>query len=235
MAMARKTRAVRKTHDSAADVTRHQVLKAAAGLFKRQGYAATTLRQIADDAGIQAGSVYYHFESKDRILTEILDLGIELVHKAVLERLNALPQDASSREKFAAAVEGHLTGLLQHGEYTSASIRVYGQLPADLRRPNQNRRRRYSALWDQLLTEAAERGEMRSGADLHMTRLIVLGAINWTVEWFDPSQGALNNIVKQMINILSDGVFKPAAPDRAEQGAGANRLRPQPRNNHRGR
>ncbi|MDT0496135.1 TetR/AcrR family transcriptional regulator [Algiphilus sp. W345] len=186
------------------------MLKAAAGLFKRQGYAATTLRQIADDAGIQAGSVYYHFESKDRILAEILDVGIDLVHMAVLERLNALPADATGRERFAAAVEGHLTGLLQHEEYTSAAIRVYGQLPAGLRRPNQNRRRKYSALWDQLLIEADERGEIRPRADLHLTRLIVLGAINWTVEWFDPDQGALSATVDQMVSILSDGVFKPA-------------------------
>lgn len=183
------------------------MLKAAASLFKRQGYAATTLRQIADDAGIQAGSVYYHFESKDRILSEILDLGIDLVHQTVVDRLAALPKDASGRQRFATALEGHLTGLLQHGEYTSASIRVYGQLPVELRRSNQARRRKYSALWDRLLAEAHARGEIRSGADLHQTRLIVLGAINWTVEWFDASRGGLDEVVQQMVCILSDGVF----------------------------
>jgi AcrR family transcriptional regulator len=208
----RKKSAAARGRDSAAELTREQVLKAAASLFKRQGYAATTLRQIADDAGIQAGSVYYHFESKDRILAEILDLGIDLVHQTVLDRLKALPEDASGRQKFAAALEGHLTGLLQHGEYTSASIRVYGQLPVELRRSNQARRRKYSALWDRLLAEARARGEIRAGADLHLTRLIVLGTINWTVEWFDASRGSLNEVVRQMVSILSDGLFEPVAP-----------------------
>jgi AcrR family transcriptional regulator len=208
----RKKSAAAQSRDSAAELTREQVLKAAASLFKRQGYAATTLRQIADAAGIQAGSVYYHFESKDRILGEILDLGIDLVHQTVLDRLAALPEDASGRQKFAAALEGHLTGLLQHGEYTSASIRVYGQLPVELRRPNQERRRKYGALWDRLLADAQARGEIRGGADLHLTRLIVLGTINWTVEWFDPGQGGLDDVVQQMVSILSDGLFEPVAP-----------------------
>lgn len=207
-----KKSAALRTHDSTAELTREQVLRAAASLFRRQGYAATTLRQIADDAGIKAGSVYYHFESKDRILAEILDLGIDLVHKTVLDRLKALPADASGRQRFAAALEGHLTGLLQHGEYTSASIRVYGQLPPELRRSNQTRRRKYSALWDRLLAEAQARGEIRTDADLHLARLIVLGAINWTVEWFDESQGTLDDVVRQMVSILSDGLFEPVAP-----------------------
>lgn len=203
----RKKSAAARSRDSAAELTREQVLKAAASLFKRQGYAATTLRQIADAAGIQAGSVYYHFESKDRILGEILDLGIDLVHQTVVDRLAALPDDASGREKFAAALEGHLTGLLQHGAYTSASIRIYGQLPVELRRPNRERRRNYSALWDRLLAEAQACGEVRGGVDLHLARLIVLGTINWTVEWFDASQGELNDVVREMVNILSDGLF----------------------------
>lgn len=207
----KKNKAARRVRDSDAELTRDQVLKAAASLFRRQGYAATTLRQIADDAGIQAGSVYYHFESKDRILAEILNLGIDLVHQTVLDRLNALPEGASGRQRFAAAVEGHLTGLLQHGEYTSASIRVYGQLPADLRRPNQARRRKYGALWDQLLAEAEAGGEIRTGVDLHLTRLMVLGMINWTLEWFDPSLGELSTVAQQMVNILSDGLFVPVA------------------------
>ena len=45
--------------------TREEILAAAARLFRQQGYATTTLRQIAEAAGIKAGSIYYHFGSKD--------------------------------------------------------------------------------------------------------------------------------------------------------------------------
>ena len=53
-------------------VSRDLILRVAAQLFRQQGYSATTLRQIADKAGMKAGSIYYHFDSKTAILDEIL-------------------------------------------------------------------------------------------------------------------------------------------------------------------
>ena len=89
----RKARPGIKGSEAPAELTRDHILKSAAKLFRDQGYVATTLRQIADAAGIQAGSVYYHFRSKDEILTEILDTGIDEVRKSVAGRLGRrLPQ-----------------------------------------------------------------------------------------------------------------------------------------------
>ena len=203
----RKAGSMRAGKEAPADLTRGYILKAAAKLFRNQGYAATTLRQIAESAGIQAGSVYYHFRSKDEILLEILDTGIDEVQKSVENQLASLPSDATSRQKIAAAIEGHLAGLILHGDFTSASIRTYGQLPANLKRSNQERRRAYSAFWDDLLTEASERGEMRPGMDRHVARLVVLGAVNWTVEWYDPRNGTVPQIAKQIATLISDGIF----------------------------
>lgn len=203
----RKSSAAKKTKEAPAELTRGFILKAAAKLFRDQGYVATTMRQIAEAAGIQAGSVYYHFRSKDEILLEILDTGIDEVQKSVADRLAALPANASPRQRIAAGIEGHLAGLLQHGDFTSASIRTYGQLPPHLKRSNQARRKSYSNFWDGLLTEAALSGELRSGVDLHIARLVVLGAVNWTVEWYDPKQGSVPKVAKQIASLISDGVF----------------------------
>jgi len=50
------------------EISRGQILDAAARMLRRQGYGNTTLRKIAEVAGIQAGSIYYHFASKDEIM-----------------------------------------------------------------------------------------------------------------------------------------------------------------------
>lgn len=198
----------RRTQDtSAAELTRGHVLKAAAKLFRDQGYVATTLRQIADAAGIQAGSIYYHFRSKDEILAQILDVGIDKVRQSVEEELSKLPPTASARQKIGAAIQGHLRGLLEHGDFTSASIRTYGQLPPELKRSNQSRRTSYSRFWDELLAEAAARGELRKGVDLHVARLVILGAVNWTVEWFDPKRGSVDAVAKEIAFLISGGAF----------------------------
>jgi len=202
-----KVGARKKAKEAPAELTRGYILKAAAKLFRDQGYVATTLRQIAEAAGIQAGSVYYHFRSKDEILLEILDTGIDEVQKSVADRLADLPKNASPRQRIGVGIEAHLVGLLQHGDFTSASIRTYGQLPPSLKRANQGRRKAYSNFWDRLLAEAAESGDLRPGIDLHIARLVVLGAVNWTVEWYDPKQGSVQKIAMQIASLISDGVF----------------------------
>ena len=63
--------------------SRDLILRSAAQLFRNQGFAATTLRQIAARAKIKAGSIYYHFSSKEEILDEVLDRGLRHVFETV--------------------------------------------------------------------------------------------------------------------------------------------------------
>ena len=59
-----------------ADVSRAQILDAAAGLFRQYGYGQVSLRVIAESAGIKSGSLHYYFASKETIVLEVLDLGL---------------------------------------------------------------------------------------------------------------------------------------------------------------
>lgn len=187
--------------------TRERILLEAARLFRHHGYAATTLREVADAAGIKAGSIYYHFESKDQILGEVLDKGILAVIDAVQQRVNSLPAKATARQRVAAAIEGHLWGLLHHGDFTSANIRVYGQIPPAAKNRHRKIRREYADYWDRLLEDALQRGELRPDTSTAIIRLFVIGALNWTVEWYNPQKGSFQDFVKQITSIVFDGTF----------------------------
>ncbi len=187
--------------------TRERILLEASRLFRHHGYAATTLREVADAAGIKAGSIYYHFESKEQILGEVLDKGILAVATAVRERVEALPKDATARKKVAAAIEGHLWGLLHHGDFTSANIRIYGQIPPAAKNRHRKVRREYADYWDALLDEAMQRGELRRDIGATIARLFVIGALNWTVEWYNPQKGSFDDFVDQITTIVFDGTF----------------------------
>lgn len=199
----------------APEPTRDQILLEAARLFRHQGYAATTLRQIADAAGIKAGSIYYHFGSKDEILGVVLDKGIEAVDVEVRRRIAALPTTATHRERVAAAVEGHLYGLLHHGDFTSANIRLYGQVPLAVKNKHRIVRRAYADYWDTLLEQAMASGELRADANLAVIRLFLIGALNWTVEWYNPQRGAFKPFVAQISAFVFDGIVSPISPDTA--------------------
>ena len=194
----------------APEATRDQILAEAARLFRLQGYAATTLRQIAEAADIKAGSIYYHFGSKDEILGVVLDAGIEAVTTAVKSRIAALPPGASYRERIGAAIEGHLYGLLHHGDFTSANIRNYGQIPLAAKNRHRLVRRGYAQYWDDLLSEAQASGALRADASLAVMRLYLIGALNWTVEWYNPQRGSFKTFAAQISTIAFDGIGAPA-------------------------
>ncbi|HCK75314.1 MAG TPA: TetR family transcriptional regulator, partial [Acidimicrobiaceae bacterium] len=83
--------------------TRTRILDAAAEVLSRKGYAAATLTEIASVAKMQAGSLYYHFDSKDAIVEEVLAVGLEHAREAIRAALNAAGDEASGRDRFTAA------------------------------------------------------------------------------------------------------------------------------------
>lgn len=188
------------------DRTREQILHAAAKLFREQGFAATTLRQIAVRAKLKAGSIYYYFSSKNEILDEVLELGIQVVFDAVRQTLDALPKNASGRERIEAAAEAHLYTLLKYSDFTSANFRIYAQVSKTARRRNRNIRRAYTGYWKALLGSVQDGGEIAADVDLTLTRLFLLGSMNGAVEWYDDKKEPISVLAQKLCATLFDGV-----------------------------
>jgi AcrR family transcriptional regulator len=186
--------------------TREQILAVAARLFSERGYANTTLRQIAQQSGIQAGSIYYHFDGKDTIAACVLDEGIAAVTDAVHRRLAALPADADMRTRLGAAVEGHLWGMLHRGEFTAAHIRIYRYVSDSARARHRSIRSAYTRLWDELLRQAVDAGLLRSDIPVPMVRQFLVGALNWPVDWYDPRRGGFEQLAAQITALVLDGL-----------------------------
>jgi AcrR family transcriptional regulator len=196
-----------RANDKNDSATRERVLLEAARLFRHHGYAATTLREIADAAGVKAGSIYYHFESKEQILGEVLDKGITVVFEAVRARIEALPKSANWRDRIAAGIEGHLWGMLHHGDFTSANMRIYGQIPISAKTRHRVVRRAYADYWDSLFESALASGELRQDTSTSMIRFFVIGALNWTAEWYNPQRGSFQDFSRQLTAIVFDGIL----------------------------
>ena len=188
------------------DRTRQLVLKTSASLFQKQGYASTTMRDIAETAGMQAGSIYYHFDTKSKILDAVLDRGLRDIHDNVKITINSHKVGGDYRTKFAAAVHEHLNQLLVCSEFTSANLRIYSQLPQEMRKQHQPLRHAYSLLWDSLLREAKTAGILREDVNIVPLRQFILGALNWTVEWFDVEKYSVDTLAERCAILLLDGI-----------------------------
>lgn len=174
---------------------RRQILDAAAALL-RQGYDATTTREIAARVGIKAGSIYHHYASKEAIVSAVVNEGVRVVHEAVTGALAALGPSASPRERTQAAIKAHLLSSLEHSAYTSASIRAFAFLPAAVQEDCRVERRRYEEIWRGLVAEAAAAGLLAPGVSQDAVRLLLLGAVNWAGEWYRPERMSIDEIAR---------------------------------------
>jgi AcrR family transcriptional regulator len=173
---------------------RRQILNAAAYLLRHRGYEATTTRAIATAVGIKGGSIYHHFPSKDAIVGEVVNEGVHVVYDAVEKALSALPAGATPRRRLEAAIKAHLLSSLEHSNYTSASIRAFAFLPDSVRQGCRIERRRYEALWTQLVRELYQAGLIDPDISPESIRLLLLGALNWAGEWYRPDRMGIDDI-----------------------------------------
>ena len=181
----------RKTVDERDDGNRRQTLLAAAAhLFRLKGFAATTTRDIAAAADMQSGSPFYHFKSKGALLFAVMEEGM---HSA-LARQRATAQtpgyaDMPPSQQLRVLVGAHFAVLLGPGsDFVPVMLYEARSLP-----PRQHKAlglliAEYESLWLPVLTALHARGELR--APVRLARLLILGAMNWSVQWFDPKKGA---------------------------------------------
>lgn len=204
----RKACARPKAAPSKSDVTRARILDAAATEFRDQGYAGARLADIAARIGMKAGSLYYHFESREALVEAVMERGISRTQAALEQRLAALPAGTDHLTRLEAAIETHLVLLLEQGDSASASIKLIWQVPGDVRERAVERQRAYGELWRRLLADARKAGAIRADVDLSIVRMAILGALNWALDWYKPQRGSPKRIARDISAMILNGLAK---------------------------
>ena len=197
--------------------TRMRILNAAAHVLSRKGYAGTRLSDVADQAQLQAPAIYYYFPSREALVEEVMWTGIWLMREHVLQVLAALPPGTGPMERIDAAVAAHLRYALDISDYTTAAIRNAGQVPDDIRIRYSAEAAKYGEIWHALLHDAAKASLLRPELEPMAARMLVLGALNWAAEWWDPGRrSSLDTVVRTAQSLVrnglsaSDGSYRPA-------------------------
>jgi len=191
---------------------RWRILGAAARLFRDKGYSGTTLREIAREADIKAGSLYYYFVSKEAILNEVLDRGIGALTASVRGAIARIEPSAPARSRIEAAARAHLLALFDQGDESTAYIRMYVHLPVAIKRRKRPIRQEYVAIWNDLLRAAQAQGDIRPEIDVAFLSPFILGALTRAVEWYDPDWGSQDALVRAMLDTLFQGLAPRAEP-----------------------
>lgn len=195
------------------NATRDRILAAAAIVLTRKGYAGARLVDIAEVAQLRAPAVYYYFESRDKLVAEVMVVGQRRLRDHVTAALDALPPETPALERICAAIEAHLRVELELSDFATAVSRNSGQVPPEIRTELARESDEYHALWRSLLSAAKAEGAIRVDVDLSAARMLIIGALNWAPEWWNASRGSVDSVVATAQSMIRHGLDSAPTTD----------------------
>jgi AcrR family transcriptional regulator len=185
-----------QTRPSRADNRLPAVLDAAAMHFAGRGYAATSMRDIAESAGMLAGSLYYHFKGKEDLLAAVYAAGVEQLTRAATA---AIERETEPWAQLEAACIAHLETLLRQSDYAQVLIRV---LPEDVP-PVAARLRALRSAYEEIYRKRITALPLPAGTDRRTLRLMLLGALNWSHFWYrEDGRDSPRAIARRFLRLL---------------------------------
>ncbi len=161
---------------------RGKLLQTAAHLFRSKGYERTTVRDLASAVGIQSGSIFHHFKSKDEILRSVMEETI-LYNTALMRAALADAEDL--RERVLGLIRCELQSIMGGtGEAMAVLVYEWRSLSAEGQAYILGLRDIYEQMWLDVLGEARLAGYCQ-GAPFILRRFLT-GALSWTTTWFRP-------------------------------------------------
>src|SRR4051794_4500438 len=165
---------------------RLQIEEAASALFRERGYAATSVRDIAQALNLQGGSLYAHMASKEDVLWSIVTRAADRFNAEVgpIAVSNASPVD-----RLRAMIRAHVGVVTSIQKDAAVFLHEWRFLSAERRAQMSARRDAYEALFRETISDGVARGEFRK-VDARLTTMAILSALNGIPTWYRPT-GAL--------------------------------------------
>ncbi|TCM63340.1 TetR family transcriptional regulator [Acinetobacter calcoaceticus] len=176
---------------------RGRLLSAAAYLFKKQGYDKTTVRQIAQFIGIQSGSLFHHFGSKDEILAAVMHEVIIYNHAQLSQAAQRSTDPTLQLKQLIKAELSSISG--DTGAAMTVLIYEWQAVSADKQSELLELRDQYEQIWLDVIQKLVDQGKIKQ--DAFIWRRLIAGAIAWTVNWYK-ADGAMD--LEQLTEIVLD-------------------------------
>jgi AcrR family transcriptional regulator len=185
---------------------KEQVIRKAAELFREKGYAASSMRDLAQKLGIEAASLYSHIKSKEEILQNLcFDMAAEF-RKSLddVEKLNV-----SSGEKLKRGIIGHIHVMAKDLTASAVFMNEHRHLSQPWLRQFLLLRINYINRFKEIIEEGVRNGEFKSSIDRKLSVMTLFSSLNWMPMWYDPSS-AINSteLGEQLADMLVNGLKK---------------------------
>jgi len=185
---------------------KEQVIRSAAELFREKGYAASSMRDLAQKLGIEAASLYSHIKSKEEILQHLcFDMAAEF-RKSLAE---VEKKNVSASEKLRLGIIGHIQVMAKDLTASAVFMNEHRHLSQPFLRDFLLLRINYINRFKAIIEEGARVGEFKDSIDKKLAVMTLFSSLNWMPMWYDPaSKIDPTELGQQLADMLVNGLKK---------------------------
>jgi AcrR family transcriptional regulator len=190
-------------------IRKEEIVQIAGDLFARKGFAATTVREISQEAGILSGSLYHHFDSKETMASAILNR----YYDGMADRYKAIANEKDERHALAELIrvafrgirdDPQAVGLIQN----SGDLLFENERFAHIREVNLELKQ----IWLKVINRAIKSGVFRPKTDAKLVRRFIRDSLSSTVRWWDPNGPySIDQVADAYIKMIFEGLTVPDA------------------------
>jgi len=185
---------------------KEQVIRKAAELFRIKGYAASSMRDLAQMLGIEAASLYSHIKSKEEILQSLcFDMATEF--RKSLEEVEK--QNLPASEKLRNGIIGHIQVMAKDLTASAVFMNEHRHLSPSYLRDFLLLRINYINRFKSIIEEGVKSGEFKENIDKKLAVMTLFSSLNWMPQWYDPhSRIVPSDLGRQLADMLVNGLKK---------------------------
>lgn len=188
------------------------IRRAALKIFRQKGYHRASIREIAEAAGIQKGSVYYYVPRKEDLLADLLEQDLD---ELTAQTQPIVKSNLAPEEKLRQAVINHLDFITQHLDGLAIILQDLHSLGAENRAAVVSKTRLYQSLFQSIVEEGVKSGDFCC-VDAKTATRALLGMCNAVVTWYSPD-GPLS--AREVADIFSSLLLNGLLSCPSDQGS----------------
>ncbi|WP_181347147.1 TetR/AcrR family transcriptional regulator [Thalassobacillus sp. CUG 92003] len=193
---------------------KHKIVETSIQLFEQKGFKETSIQDIAHALGVTKGTFYYYFTSKEQVLITIHRGYIDHLMEEQMAIMNR--SDWTYTEKLHGLVEMLLRNIAPRGRSARVFFREFRHLSDENLEEIRAKRDRVRFAMEEVIRSGISAGEFRPDLEADIVTLGILGACNWSYQWFNPDGQKTD---KQIATVYTDMVLSGIRNDSNEYQA----------------
>lgn len=187
-----------------------EICRVAARVFFEKGYDGASMQDIAEAVGLTKAGLYHHVGSKDRLLYEIMNYGMDILDESVLEKVKTIEDP---REKLRQTIVGHIDLVVRARDLEiTVILHENRSLKSALRKKINARKKAYIQYLEDLIVQVQEQSGQEPLIPPILAAFNLLGIINWLYQWYRP-EGSIkqDELARECVDFFLRGLIGKSA------------------------